>query len=116
MQAEKVNNLLLLFKNQVPNNRLDDLAFLFERVGDDQYENIKKISLKSPQLTRLYAITLGFLGVDRFYIGDVSYGIQKLLFSILTLGIWPLVDIFLTYRLCQEENFIKIRDSLKYFI
>lgn len=116
MQAEKVNNLLLLFKNQVPDNRLDDLAFLFERADDNQYENLKKISLKSPKLTRLFAITLGFLGIDRFYIGDIPYGIQKLFFSILTLGIWPFVDIFLTYRLCQEENFVKIRDSLKYFI
>ncbi|MBQ8177944.1 MAG: TM2 domain-containing protein [Clostridia bacterium] len=116
MQAEKVNDLLLFFKNQVPNDKLDDLAFLFERTNDEQYENLKKVTLKSPKLTRLYAITLGFLGIDRFYIGDVSYGIQKLLFSILTLGIWPLVDIFITYRLCQEENFIKIRDSLKDFI
>lgn len=40
----------------------------------------------------LWCFLLGGFGVDRFIRGQVGIGVCKLLFSWLTLGIWPLVD------------------------
>lgn len=113
MQADKVTNLLLALKDKVPDDRLRHLERFFCNAKDDAYEEILSTRLKSPKLTIVFACFLGFLGADRFYVKDVITGVQKLLFSWLTLGVWPLVDIFITYRLCKEENFITLRDKLE---
>ena len=116
MQAEKVTELLLLFKNLVPEDRMSYLELFFSNLSDEYFDVAKSIKLKSPKLTLLLAVTLGFFGADRFYIKDVVGGIQKLLFSLITLGVWPLVDIFITFRLCKEENYLTIVEYMKNFI
>lgn len=113
MQAQKVSELLLYCKNLVPENRIPDLEFYFEKASDNVFDIVKSIELKSPKQTMCFAIFLGFLAADRFYIGDIVTGIQKLLFSVLTLGVWPLVDIFITFRLCKEENYLSITSAIK---
>lgn len=116
MQAEKVNNLLLLCKNRIPENRFSDLTLCFQQLPDEYFDYVKSIHLKSPKQAMYLSIFAGFLGIDRFYIGDTITGVQKLLFSWLTLGVWPLVDIFITYRLCKEENYLTITNSIKELI
>ena len=113
MQVNKVNELLLFYKNQVPDDRLLFLKMCFLKLNEDTANEILATRLKSPRITLLYAITLGFFGADRFYIGDIIGGIQKLLFGWLTLGIWPLVDIFLTRNLCKEANFEILKEKLR---
>lgn len=40
----------------------------------------------------VFSFLLGGFGVDRFIRGQIGLGVCKLLFSWITLGIWPLVD------------------------
>lgn len=40
----------------------------------------------------VFSFLLGGFGVDRFIRGQIAAGVCKLLFSWVTLGIWPLVD------------------------
>ena len=113
MQPDKVSELLLYFKNLIPDDRIANLEFFLQRLSDDDFDAVKSINLRSPKLTLALAIFTGFLGADRFYIGDTITGIQKLLFSLLTLGVWPFVDIFITFRLCKEENYLTITEKIK---
>lgn len=53
--------------------------------------------------TWLFSWLLGFLGVDRFYLGKVGTGILKLL-TLGGLGIWWLIDLILTLAGVQRDS------------
>lgn len=55
--------------------------------------------------TLLYSILLGFLGMDRFSLGQTGVAVMKLL-SLGGLGLWWIIDIFLlvTNNLTPEDN------------
>ncbi len=59
--------------------------------------------MKDPTIALILSILCGYLGVDRFYIGDTGMGIGKLL----TCGgayIWWLIDIFLVMGATRDKN------------
>lgn len=74
---------------------------------------------KSMAIAYILLIFLGGLGIHRFYLGRVGTGITQLLLSIIgwatvafvigifflvILGIWLLVDLFLTAGIVNSEN------------
>lgn len=54
-------------------------------------------------VTWLFSLLLGFLGVDRFYLGKVGTGILKLI-TIGGFGIWYLIDLILTLAGAQHDS------------
>ena len=53
--------------------------------------------------TWMFSLLLGFLGVDRFYLGKVGTGILKLI-TIGGFGIWWLIDLILTLAGLQRDK------------
>jgi hypothetical protein len=53
--------------------------------------------------TWMFSWLLGFLGVDRFYLGKVGTGIAKLL-TVGGLGVWWLIDLILTLAGVQRDK------------
>lgn len=53
--------------------------------------------------TWMFSWLLGFLGVDRFYLGKVGTGVLKLL-TLGGLGIWWLIDLILTLAGVQRDK------------
>ena len=53
--------------------------------------------------TWMFAWLLGFLGVDRFYLGKVGTGVLKLL-TLGGFGIWWLIDLILTLAGVQRDK------------
>lgn len=60
-------------------------------------------SEKNPVILFGFNIWLGWLGIDRFVVGDVVAGILKLL-TFGGFGIWQLVDCFLIGGRAREKN------------
>lgn len=50
--------------------------------------------MKSKTTTLILAIFLGYLGVDRFYVGKIGTGILKII-TLAGFGLWWLIDIIL---------------------
>lgn len=59
--------------------------------------------LKSFVATWLFAWLLGSFGIDRFYLGKIGTGILKLI-TAGGLGIWTLVDLFITLAGAQTDK------------
>jgi TM2 domain-containing membrane protein YozV len=74
-----------------------------EKVDDDKFILFQTIGFKSPIVAIVLSLFLGFLGIDRFYIGNVLLGVLKLL-TFGGLGIWTIIDWFLIMGAAKKAN------------
>ena len=95
MHRDYAMEIISTFSSKIPSEKIPALKSALRNAPDSAY-------------TLLLSIFLGGLGVDRFYVGDVGLGIAKLLFGWITLGIWPFIDIFVSYKKARIKNFENI--------
>ena len=112
MQEERIRQVLQMLSGKLPEDKLVMLRNKLVTVPDNRVDEILCAQLHNPTHILLFSIFLGGIGVDRFMIGDVGLGVAKLLFGWITFGIWPLVDIFISYKKAKEKNFNKIMTLL----
>ena len=112
MDKDNVNYLMSYYSKVIPGDKIGYLRNRLERASNDSYENIQLVNTTSPILVLILSILLGWAGIDRFVLGDVGLGICKLLFGVWTFGIWWLIDIFLCYSKCKENNLENIIQHL----
>ena len=113
MENQKVNLYLTQFRQYIPRNKIFNLKNILIKADDSIEDNLSLLSLHNPTLVLVLSIFLGSLGVDRFMLGDYGLGICKLLFSWLTFGIWPLVDIYFSYQKAKDINYKKLYNAIK---
>lgn len=112
MKEESVRQILSMVSDKLPEKKLMVLKNKLADADDSKYDEIACANLHNPTHILLFSIFLGGFGVDRFMIGDVGLGVAKLLFGWLTCGIWPLIDIFMSYKSSKEKNFNKLMNLL----
>lgn len=112
MEQNKLNAIMMQYKDAIPDEQVLNFKNLLQSALDDVYDNLLCIPTKSTTTTLLLSIFLGGLGADRFYLGDTGLGVCKLLFGWLTFGIWPLVDIFCSYKKAKRKNFVRLTNAL----
>ena len=112
MEQNKLNAIMMQYKDAIPDVQVLNFKNLLQNAPDDVYDNLLCIPTKSTTTTLLLSIFLGGLGADRFYLGDIGLGVCKLLFGWLTFGIWPLVDIFCSYKKAKRKNFVRLTNAL----
>ena len=101
MDQQRVDMFLTANRNYFPP---DKFVYLRERMlymPDDRFPILSSVELKDPTTLLLVSIFLGYLGVDRFMIGDVGMGVLKLL----TAGVCGILAI---YDWCTISN--KVRE------
>lgn len=112
METNKVNAYVSQYKDKVPADNIVALKNALERADEKCESNLAMVKLKDPTFVLLMSIFFGGLGVDRFVLGDVGLGTCKLLLGWLTLGIWPIVDIFKCFKRAKELNLQSILTAL----
>ncbi len=104
--------MLMTYKDYMPSDKVLYLKSALEKSSDDTYEMLATLKIYNPTTTLILSIFLGSLGVDRFFIGDIGLGICKLLYGLLTFGIWPLIDIFCSFKKAKNKNFMNIISAI----
>lgn len=104
MEKTKVTQIIAMVRDDIPKDQILLFKQALEAADESAYDVIITTPLKSKTTCLLLSIFFGEFGVDRFYIGDTGLGIAKLLLGWFTLGIWPLIDIFLSYKKCAAKN------------
>lgn len=76
---------------------------------------------KSRGLAGLFAILLGTLGIHYFYIGKIAGGIITIILSIITCGIWNIINIIVGIKMLTmkqpefEEKYVNTPSTLPLF-
>lgn len=78
-----------------------------EKADDDVLAALQAVPLKDQTTVLIVSILLGLFGIDRFMIGDIGYGILKLLTGG-GCGILFIVDWFLISKRTRDVNMFKI--------
>lgn len=107
MNAQTVDNYIILNQKYFPE---DKILFLKERLyamDERKFSMLSTVALKNPVVILIISIFLGFLGIDRFMIGDIGLGVLKLL-TFGAFGIFAIVDWFLILGRTKEKNFNRV--------
>ena len=107
MTTERVDSYFLTNKQMFPDEKIMYIREKMLAMDESRFGMIDSITFKNPTVVLIISICLGWLGIDRFMVGDIGLGILKLC----TFGggcIWWFIDIFLTYKKAREQNFAKI--------
>lgn len=113
MEIHNKSILLSMWQDKLTKEQLQAVSGVLNEVSDLKVESLMLLNLKNPVLTLILSLFLGGFSVDRFYLGNIGLGIAKLLLGPFTMGIWYIVDWFLTYKKAKEINFNKIMDMIK---
>ena len=104
MKEENINQIMNVVRDKIPAEKAMMLKNRLREVSDEKADAIMCTALHNPTHILLFSIFLGGLGVDRFMIGDIGLGVGKLLLGWLTCGLWPIIDIFISYKKAKEKN------------
>ncbi|WP_069637839.1 TM2 domain-containing protein [Campylobacter pinnipediorum] len=126
-----MNDLFFVFKNKIPQESYFDIRNKFDLISKETSQKLSILKLKDPFLAVFLSIFFGMLGADRFYKGDVSHGILKLItgfyigfdliyfvnidvyeLSEYAFFIYYIIDVFLVYHGVKKDNLQKIQIAL----
>lgn len=104
MTEQKINETKRYLKGYVTNYHLKAIVTSLETTPDSKFMLIRTMSLRIPFACVILSILFGWLGIDRFVVGDGGLGVLKFL----TCGgffIWALIDIFCIGSRAKEKNY-----------
>lgn len=118
-KEREVENFLLSERHKFPVSRFGEIRSWMMTLNDKQIDMLYKLDYKDTTIMLLVSIFVGYLGVDRFLLGDIKNGLFKLclfLCSFLIIPgiialVWWIMDIFKIGNLTKEYNYNEMRKS-----
>lgn len=107
MDAQKVDMYIMTNQKYFPAEKIMFLKEKMLTADDSKFTLTSSLDFKDPTTLLLVSIFLGYLGVDRFLLGDTGMGVLKLLTGGLC-GILTIIDWFSISNKTKEQNFQKI--------
>lgn len=111
MDARKIDMFIITNGGKLPSSMIPLVQEKLTSLDDSRYAALFTIQFKKPIVAFLLSFFLGYMGIDRFYLGNVGMGIGKLL-TFGGLGIWAFIDLFLICDSTKEQNYNKLQSYL----
>ncbi len=120
--------LLMANEKYFPAVRMPEIKQRLTELGPEKASQVLTSGYKDPMIVLILGLVVGGFGVDRFYIGDTSMGVLKLIvflitltIAILTCGIlffipyiWPVIDLFFIMDATKEKNYQQLLTNIQY--
>ena len=104
MESGKVDLFVSTMNEKFASTNMMAVRSQLEKLDDSKFALLQSLNYKNPTTLLIISIFLGFLGVDRFMLGETGLGVLKLL-TCGGLGIWTIVDWFLVTGKTKEVNY-----------
>jgi len=111
MDDYKVDMFIMSKGKYFRDYHLEVIRDSLRKMDDSRRVLLQSLNFHDPVLILIISILVGYLGIDRFMVGDVGLGILKLI-TLGGLGIWVVIDWFLIMGITRNRNFKKIRPHL----
>lgn len=111
MEENKVDMFLMANGKYFESLDIPQIRGRLLEIDNAKWSMVQAIELKNPTTVLIISILVGYLGIDRFFIGDTGLGIAKLL-TCGGLGIWTIVDWFLIMDASKRKNSGKLNQYL----
>lgn len=112
MEADKIDIYVGTMHENFNSNDIPFIKASLEKVDDKKLVVFQSLDLRSPTVAIVLSLFLGFLGIDRFYIGNILFGILKLI-TLGGLGIWTVIDWFLIMGATRKSNLKKFINQVR---
>jgi TM2 domain-containing membrane protein YozV len=103
MEENKVDMFIMANGKFFASENIPQLRSRLLDLDNSKWGMIQSIDLKNPTTVLIVSLLVGYLGIDRFMIGDTGLGIGKLL-TCGGFGIWAIVDWFLIMDATKSKN------------
>lgn len=104
MDQEKIDMFIMTNQKYFPPEKIMYLKDKLRTIDEQKFSLLTTIEYKDPTTILLVSIFLGYLGIDRFMIGDTGMGILKLL-TVGCCGILTIIDWFTISKKTKDLNF-----------
>lgn len=108
MDNYKVDMFLMTKGKYFRSEHLMEIQDRLKNIDDSKRSLLQTIQFHDPALILVVSVVVGYLGIDRFMIGDIGLGVLKLI-TCGGLGIWAIVDWFLIMGLTKDKNMQKLQ-------
>lgn len=112
MKHTKVEMLLTTLDSMLPEEKIADIQEALIVSDEEKVHQIKSIPFHDPSKLFIIALFLGILGIDRFILGDTTYGFLKLL-TLGGVGIWIIWDCCTASQRAKNVNYTMLCNALK---
>ena len=111
MEQNKVNSFLLANKDNLPSDKIVYIKEKLNKADESSYDAVMTVKMKNSVVALILSILLGYIGIDRFYAGDILKGVLKLITGG-ACGIWYFIDCFLIMNTIKNKNYNELMLNL----
>lgn len=103
MNTDKIEQLFIMNASKFPPETYGILKEQMMKCDEARLMMIMS-QMKDPTIAFVLSICLGYLGIDRFYIGSIGMGVGKLITGG-ACGIWTIIDLFFIMDATRQRNY-----------
>jgi TM2 domain-containing membrane protein YozV len=104
MESGKIDLFISTMNEKFPSTSMMAIRSQLEKLDDSKFAFLQSLNYKNPTTVLILSIFLGFLGVDRFMLGQTGLGVLKLI-TCGGFGLWAIIDWFLITGMTKEVNY-----------